>query len=186
MHDHIAQKLIQMAAHDLQVRERLAKANKLEGGYAPEMEQVHRKNAMQLHEIIAKIGFPTISKVGIDAYTAAWLIVQHAIAEPDFMVRSYALMRRHIQDVSPAHLAYLYDRIQFFRGKPQRFGTQRNSDGTVYPVRNKRQLNAWRRKSLLPELSTAEINAILPVSELVRIHDQDSTYVKWRKDVGWS
>lgn len=45
MHTHIANELIEMARHDLEVRERLLNEGTLSPGYNPEMERVHRNNA---------------------------------------------------------------------------------------------------------------------------------------------
>jgi len=81
MKTQIAQELIEMALHDLQVREKLFNDGALSDGYNPEMEAVHKKNAARLTEIVEEFGYPTKSKVGTEASEAAWLIVQHAISE---------------------------------------------------------------------------------------------------------
>lgn len=88
------------------------------------MEKIHKENARHLRHIIEQIGFPTISKVGQEASEAAWLIVQHSISDPELMKSSYQLMFEDKSDINLKHLAFLFDRIQFFQGKPQKFGTQ--------------------------------------------------------------
>jgi hypothetical protein len=57
--------------------------NKLSPVYNPEIEKVHRNNAENLREIIGLIGWPTISKVGVEASEAAWLVC------PAFNRRTY-------------------------------------------------------------------------------------------------
>ncbi|WP_394678658.1 DUF6624 domain-containing protein [uncultured Sphingobacterium sp.] len=185
MKDKFSEELVQLAENDLLMREKLLAINKLSDGYNPEMEKVHKENAQRLKEIIKEIGFPTISTVGEKASDAAWLIVQHSIAEPEFMKSSYKLMLENSADVNLKHLAFLFDRIQFFQGKPQKFGTQLNSDGTIYPVINKNEINGLRKKNHLPELTQEKIDSILPIESIEFIENQNAEYIIWRKKVGW-
>ncbi|MBA5793431.1 hypothetical protein H1R17_09990 [Flavobacterium sp. xlx-214] len=177
--------LIQMEKHDLHVREKLLKENKLTSGYDLEMENVHQSNAKRLREIIDKIGFPTISKVGRKASDAAWLIIQHAISEPIFMENSYKLMLENQTDINLKNIAFLYDRIQFFKGKPQKFGTQLNSDGTIYPVESKENLNNEREKYNLYKLSDLEIEKIPNIDKIEQLENENHEYILWRQKVGW-
>ncbi len=101
MNDRLAKELTELADHDLAIREELLAAGKLSEGYHPVMEKVHRENAERLREIIAEIGFPTISKVGETGSDAAWLIIQHSIGEPDFMKQCYRMMEEHSGDINP-------------------------------------------------------------------------------------
>jgi hypothetical protein len=186
MKNKFSEELIQLAENDLMVREKLLTENKLSDGYHPEMEKVHKENAKRLKEIMEEIGFPTISKVGEKASDSAWLIIQHSIAEPEFMKSSYKLMLEYLADVSLKNLAFLFDRIQFFQGKPQKFGTQFNSDGTIYPVINKHEINIWRSNHNLPELPQEKIDRILPIESIEFIENQNAEYIIWRKKVGWT
>ena len=56
MEKQVAHELIQLAQHDLAIRERLLAEHKLSDGYNSEMEAVHRANAARLREIILLIG----------------------------------------------------------------------------------------------------------------------------------
>jgi hypothetical protein len=86
---------------------------------------VDRKNTARIMAIVREIGWPTISKVGTQASQSAWLLVQHATAEPEFMQRCLTLMRdAETGDVAPANMAYLEDRLLTVEGKPQIYGTQ--------------------------------------------------------------
>ncbi|WP_312900142.1 DUF6624 domain-containing protein [Chryseobacterium taichungense] len=185
MNTTFSEELIRLAKKDLQVRERLLRENKLSDGYHPEMEKIHKENARHLRHIIDQIGFPTISKVGQEASEAAWLIVQHSISDPEFMKSSYQMMFEDQSDINLKHLAFLFDRIQFFQGKPQKFGTQLNSDGSIYPVMNKDEINAMRKDHLLPEFSQEEIDKIPPIEHIESIESQNPDYIAWRQKVGW-
>lgn len=185
MNELFSKQIIALAEKDLSVREKLASEGQLSGGYHPEMEQVHKENAEQLREIIGKIGFPTISKVGAEASDAAWLIIQHSIGEPEFMKSCYQLMIENIDDIKPSNIAYLHDRIQFFQGRPQRYGTQLMADGIPYPVEDKGILNEERLKVNLMPLSQEKINAIPDVENIPEIENKDTDYTAWRIKTGW-
>jgi len=182
MKTHIAQELIEMARLDLHVREKLLKEGELSEGYNPKMEAVHKKNAARLEQIIDDIGYPTKSKVGIEASEAAWLIVQHAISEPALMKRCWQLIQK-TEDINPQNLAYLYDRICYFEGKPQKYGTQFDSRG-LYPVEDKKEMIRLRKELKLKahdEDMIFESKADLTVD----LHLDDKTFNEWRKKVGW-
>ena len=88
-------------------------------------EDIDRKNTARLKEVITAIGWPTISKVGAEASQSAWLLVQHATEESDFMQYSLDLMKAEPRgEVLPANIALLEDRLLTMVGKPQIYGTQ--------------------------------------------------------------
>ncbi|MFZ4928083.1 DUF6624 domain-containing protein [Chryseobacterium sp. Mn2064] len=184
MNDRLAQELMKLANHDLEVRETLATEGKLSGGYHPDMEKVHQDNAQRLREIIKEIGFPTISKVGDKASDAAWLIVQHSIGEPDFMKQCYEMMNENRSDMNLKNIAYLYDRIQVFQSRPQKYGTQLIPEG-IYPVENIENLNQERETMHLPPLSSEKISRIPSPENIPEIDAKDEGYTIWRKKVGW-
>ncbi|GAB2801328.1 hypothetical protein GCM10027275_54260 [Rhabdobacter roseus] len=182
MYTQLAQELIQLAEYDLAVREKLLAEGRLSEGYNPEMEAVHRANAARLQEIIAEIGWPTRSKVGDEASEAAWLIVQHSIGEPAFMKACYELMLGMQDDLNPQNLAYLHDRICYFEGRPQRYGTQYDTETQRYPVENKAAVNQLRAELKLPPL--AEASLVEASGNTVEL-PQDEEAMAWRKKVGW-
>lgn len=182
MNKSIISELIEMAKHDLQVREELSKAGQLSKGYHPKMEHVHLQNAARLEEIIDSIGYPTRSKVGQKASEAAWLIVQHAISKPSLMKRCYLLLSEAADDVDPQNLAYLHDRICYFEGRPQKFGTQFDDRG-LYPVEDKTE-TIRLRKAL--QLTTYDENLIIEAKNAeIDQHSQDKDFNLWRKKTGW-
>lgn len=126
--------LMAMAAEDLRVRRELEQAGKLEEGYNWAMEIVHRANAARLKQLIAERGWPGKSLVGEDGAEAAWLILQHAISEPELQRSCVCVLQAAVEagNVPPWQLAYLEDRIAYFEGRPQKYGTQFDHDGEGY------------------------------------------------------
>ena len=95
----IAQEIIRLKNADLELRDRLLRNGKLGAGYNQEMQNLHHKNTELLDEIIDRIGYPTAEKVGKEAAEAAWLVVQHAIAKPDFMRKCLKLLEDSTPEV---------------------------------------------------------------------------------------
>jgi len=75
------------------------------------------------------MGWPTRSKVGSHASEMAWLLVQHADHDRAFQQQCLDLMRVQAADeVSPANIAYLEDRVRVGEGRSQLYGTQFYAD----------------------------------------------------------
>lgn len=75
----------------------------------------------------------TISEFGEDVSNAAWLIVQHAVEDQPFMNKVLGEMETLYPEgeVSGSAYALLYDRVEMFHGRPQRYGSQFTcQDGT--------------------------------------------------------
>jgi len=88
-------------------------------------KQLHIQNEDALKTIIDQIGWPTISKVGLRASRAAWLIAQHADEDVTFQKRCLQLMCAEPDtEVLEVDIAYLFDRICVNEHQPQYFGTQ--------------------------------------------------------------
>jgi hypothetical protein len=130
-------RLLAMAARDLEVRSRLAADGSLFDGYHPEMRVVHEGNADALAEYIAERGWPTAAQVGDDGAEAAWLIVQHAISRPALCRQALPeLQRLGVSGAVPRwQAAYLEDRIRVFEGRQQVYGTSFDwdEDGLMSP-----------------------------------------------------
>jgi hypothetical protein len=128
--------LLAMEAEDQRVHAELAAAGEFgQQAYHPRMRAVHQTNSARLREIIAAHGWPGRSLVDEDGAKAAWFILQHSISEPDFMCGCAGLLEKSVAaGEAPAwHLAYVTDRIAFYEGRPQRYGSQWNveDDGTT-------------------------------------------------------
>ena len=80
-----------MRAEDRRVREELIASREMDGShYVPGMEEVHRKNAARLRELIAVYGWPGEDVAGKDGAEAAWFVAQHSIGEPQFQPAALA------------------------------------------------------------------------------------------------
>ena len=129
--------LIDMAEEDQRIRSELAKTGELFDGYAPRMEEVHVRNASRLKSVIEEYGWPGKSLVGEDGARAAWLILQHAIGNPNLLRKCLPILQEAVRqgEIEPVDVAYLEDRICFFERRPQRYGTQLdwNETGELIP-----------------------------------------------------
>jgi hypothetical protein len=85
-----------------------------------------RANTEYLERIVAEHGWPRISEVGEAASQNAWLLVQHADANPAFQLRALRLMEPLLAsgEVSRRNYVYLYDRVMLKITGRQRYGTQ--------------------------------------------------------------
>ena len=160
MNETLRDELLEMARLDRKVRAELAASGELfDAGYEPRMARVHERNARRLLRIIESVGWPGADLVGPDGAEAAWMILQHAIAEPDLLRRALPLLRAAAREgrASPRHAAMLEDRIRFFEGRPQRYGTQFDWDaeGKLSPgeVEDPQRLDERRRSVGLPPLA---------------------------------
>jgi hypothetical protein len=93
MEDVLRNGLLAMQAEDRRVRAELLADGSLGDGYHPRMEEVHRRNAARLTEIIAGHGWPGRGLVGEDGARAARFVLQHTIRRgrrpaPDKLSRS--------------------------------------------------------------------------------------------------
>lgn len=192
----IANKLIKLKEADLKLRANLVEEQVLGNEYNKEMEALHRENADALEKIIDTIGYPTISKVGKEASEAAWLIIQHAIAKPEFMKKCLLLLERfdESQDVDPKNIAYLSDRINVFEGRPQLYGTQFDWDefGNLSPqnyddmdnVNNRRKaigMNSLEEQTKIIRQQAIKENQETPLD----FRKRKKEYETWRRKVGW-
>ena len=97
-----------MASLDRVTRAELAASGDLfDTGYEPRMARVHARNAQRLRRVIESVGWPGTDLVGPDGAEAAWLILQHAIAEPDLLRGASPLLETAAREgrADPAHAA---------------------------------------------------------------------------------
>lgn len=117
--------LLAMAKEDQRVRESPS------GGPPPfePLRKVDASNLPRIKAIVAEHGFPTRALVGDDGAGAAWLLVQHATAEPAFQaaVLKQITPRARAGDISGESFAMLTDRVlMLHEHRPQRYGSQLN------------------------------------------------------------
>ncbi len=102
-----------------------------------EFGNVDERNTARMKDIIKQHGWPGKSLVGKDGSHAAWLLVQHADADPEFQNHCLALIAtaQAQGEATAVELAYLTDRVRVAQGKPQVYGTQfRTENGEFGPA----------------------------------------------------
>jgi hypothetical protein len=142
--------LIALAQEDLRVRAELAADGSLYRGYHARMRAVHDRHASRLAQILADQGWPGEPQVGPEGAQAAWLIVQHAIAQPGFQRQALSALSAAARrgEVPAWQMALVEDRIRTFEGLPQRYGTQFDWDasGQLSPLRIEDPLRVDERR----------------------------------------
>jgi hypothetical protein len=192
----LREELLSMAADDGAMRERLAQDGTLFDGYNPLMAIVHRRNGDRLGEIVDQHGWPGRSLVGEDGADAAWLLLKHAIGQPDLQRRLLAVLQQAVAaGEAPAwHAATLEDGIAFYEGRPQRYGTMFdwNDEGELVPWTIDDPGGVDERRALvgLPPLAeqldgmregAADEGDHRPADPVARRREAD----EWARSVGW-
>jgi hypothetical protein len=183
------EKLTFLVNQDHQMREVLLQRGILSDSYHPEMEKVHLNNAHKLAGMIEKKGFPVLSNAGEKGVRLSWLIVHHAISLPDFMRESLIQMRLAAaqNDYLLELLAYIEDRIAYFEGRPQLYGTNMDwvkGELKRTPIEDISRLDS-RRKSLgLPPIHQVPLAGLLdrPPKDP---HKKEADFKAWLVKVGW-
>jgi Kdo2-lipid IVA lauroyltransferase/acyltransferase len=188
--------LLALALDDERVRSRLARQGRPFDGYARDMEATHRRNAKRLESLVDMRGWPGFSLAGQDGAQAAFLILEHAVGEPALQRRCLPLLVEAAArgEVPPLQPAMLLDRIRFFEGKPQRYGTALDWDGqgrlSFGELEDSENVDVRRASLGLPplEVSLAERRLALagtpegpPADPARRLADFEA----WTRRVGW-
>jgi hypothetical protein len=188
--------LLAMHQKDQLVREELAKDGSLFEGYHPKMQEVHDRNAERLEQIINQYGWPGKSLVGEDAAHAAWIILQHAIAKPALQRKLLSLLQDLAQkgEVDKAEVAMLEDRILYFEGKAQIYGTQfdwdENGQMSPLPIENADKVDERRKQIGLPPLEQTTRRHRENISQTKEKPPKDfekrkKQFAEWATAVGW-
>lgn len=100
--------------------------------------RVDAENLPWIKHVIATYGWPGKSLVGEDGANAAWLLVQHADADPAFQRHCLDLMTAAVSDAeaSPGQLALLTDRVLLAEGQQQLYGSQLRAQGGTWRPRD--------------------------------------------------
>jgi hypothetical protein len=99
-----------------------------------------------LGEVLSARGWPGRTLAGEDGAAAAWLLAQHADRDPGRQRAFLDALRGAVAggEASPAHLAYLEDRVRVNAEQPQLYGTQFTViDGQFGPRGRFRTRNGW-------------------------------------------
>jgi len=160
MNQALRKELLAMREKDVSVRADLVERGELgDREYHPEMRLVHEANNIRIKAIIEGFGWPLESDVGEDGTEAAWLIVQHAVLEPEFQERCIDLLRTAVKagEAKGWQLAYLQDRVLIRQGKLQIYGTQHEvKDGLMCPLPTENPTEVNERRAALDLWSQEE------------------------------
>lgn len=141
-----------MCAVDQELREK-----NLESGDEYWDEDVDIRNTRRMKEIVQSIGWPTISKVGAETASNAWLLVQHSDHDVEFQEHCLSLMKESNEgDVDKHDIAYLEDRIRVNQGCGQLYGTQFKQEGGQHmplPIEDEQNVDIRRAEMGMGPLS---------------------------------
>jgi hypothetical protein len=196
MNNALREELLAMRDEDLRVRAELLKQGALGDGYNMRMREVHERNGARLKEVIEAHGWPGRSLVGDDGSHAAWLIAQHAIGDPPFQRACATAIEESIRkgEAPLAQLAFLVDRIRYFEGKPQVYGTQfhwdENGEMNPWPIEDLERVDERRRRAGLNSIAerTREIReqaAREGDAPPKNREDYERKYQSWLRETGW-
>ncbi len=195
----LKKKLLKMLEDDLLVRQRLIEQAELHNfDYHSEMEEVHLRNGEELKKVLDEKGWPTITLVGKEASEAAWIILQHAISRPQLMRYGLRLLKEACKEgeADPRNVARTEDRICFFEGRGQIYGTNFDIDdnGDLSPtlIADEEHVNKRRESVGLPPLEKTILEMrVLHAKETNVTATEKSTkkqhaqFIEWTKKVGW-
>lgn len=122
------------------------------------MAERDHDNTEWLKKIVAEGRWPAVSQVGERASSSAWLLVQHADADPLFQLQALRLMEPLLPkgEVSKQNYAYLYDRVMLKLTGKQRYATQmgecRAGKRQPLPLEDPGAVARWRKEADLDPL----------------------------------
>lgn len=87
---------------------------------------IDQESTQLIRAMMDQYGWPSYDMIGEDAAKAAWLLAQHADAEPELQERALQLMRPLVEQSQADSKLYamLIDRVLMNKGEPQIYGTQ--------------------------------------------------------------
>ncbi|MGH3206189.1 MAG: DUF6624 domain-containing protein [Trebonia sp.] len=90
------------------------------------MREADGENLPWLKGVVAEHGWPGACLVGTDGAHAAWLLAQHADADPAFQRQCLDLLAAAVEagEATKGDFAYLTDRVLLAEKQPQVYGTQ--------------------------------------------------------------
>jgi hypothetical protein len=164
--EELLRELLSRSAEDQRVRQRVAPAQgqhmaRLPDNVAAEWQRVDEDNTRWLSDLLATRGWPGETLVGKEGAQAAWLLAQHADRHPDLQQAFLDALRGAVAqgEASPAHLAYLEDRVRVHAGQPQLYGTQftvTNGEFGPYPIEDPQRLDVRRIEAGLEPFAAYE------------------------------
>jgi hypothetical protein len=125
------------------------------------MADVDAQNREWFRARIAELGWPHVSEIGASAAGAAWLLAQHADADPVFQRQCLDLANAVPEgEVDRGRLAMLTDRVMLKELGVQRFGTQwtlREGDWVPQPLEDEEHIDDLRLSAGLDTLGANKV-----------------------------
>jgi hypothetical protein len=154
--DALRRELLEMGRVDQEVREGFSAERAQDSAYVRRMMRVDSANSARMREILSTLGWPGISRVGVEAAGAAFLLVQHT-SDNELQRQALALMEAAPRgEVALPDLALLSDRVRVRQGLPQRYGSQFSlKDGrwVADPIDDLARLDERRASMGLPPMA---------------------------------
>ena len=192
----VRDRLRDMLERDYSKRRDLLRSGDLGGAYHGEMEEIHLQNARELRQLVEEHGWLDEPKVGEKGAEFAWIIVQHAISAPEFQRKMLGEIEESVEAgrVPGEHYAKLLDRIRFYEGKPQEYGTNFDWDKTrqLSPTEVRDPDNVDERRAemglgpIADQIETMRKRAERQNERPPRdLHAYWDDFDEWCKQVGW-
>lgn len=127
----LKEELLSMQEEDQELmRELLASGETGSLEFHPRMKALYEKHTIRMKEIIKEHGWPGFALVGEEGAEAAWLIVQNAALDKDFMKLCLSLLQESSAkgDVASYFFPYLQDKILTMSSKARIFSSQFDLD----------------------------------------------------------
>ena len=134
---------------------------------AAEWQRIDEDNTRWLGEVVTVRGWPGRTLAGEDGAAAAWLLALHADRDPARQRAFLDALRGAVAEgeASPAHVAYLEDRVRVNAGQPQLYGTQFTISGGEFgpcPIEDPQLLDERRAKAGLEPFADYEARMRAP------------------------
>jgi Family of unknown function (DUF6624) len=128
---------------------------------------IDEDNTRWLGELLSARGWPGRTLAGEDGAAAAWLLAQHADHDSVRQRAFLDALRGAVDqgEASPAHLAYLEDRVRVHAGQPQLYGTQFTVTGGEFgphPIEDPQRLDERRASAGLEPFADYEARMRAP------------------------
>ncbi|HEY0379154.1 MAG TPA: DUF6624 domain-containing protein [Pyrinomonadaceae bacterium] len=126
--------------------------------FVKKQDALDEKNRRKLDRIVARYGWPTISMVGKEASTSAFLIAQHG--DLAYRKKYFPLLKAAVAkgEARPDSAAMMEDGILMKEGKKQIYGTALQTDDVtkglqLWPIENEEEVDARRASVGLPPMA---------------------------------
>lgn len=129
------------------------------------LQERDQENTAWLKEVVRQHGWPKRSEFGDTVIKMAWLLVQHADADPLFQVQALRLMEplAVTGEANKTDYAFLFDRVMLKLIGKQRFATQLTCKGgklVPLPLEDEAGVEARRRKMGIDSLADYEARTL--------------------------